>query len=150
MEGQAEAGCVGVQSAPKWGAHSLATRALGAAFRTGTRLRGASCGRARAICGRSRGHTSPEFRSQRSSAMLAMRAVLAAVTLATAANAELIANFRPPAIPLLTTDPYMQTWMMGDSITDDIVRHWDQTPKEIMGMVRVDGKSHRFLSSSSS
>jgi hypothetical protein len=74
-----------------------------------------------------------------------MRAVLAAVTLATAANAELIANFRPPAIPLLTTDPYMQTWMMGDSITDDIVRHWDQTPKEMMGMVRVDGKSHRFL-----
>lgn len=58
MEGQAEAGCVGVQSAPKWGAHSLTTRALGAAFKTGTRLRGASCGRARAICGRSRGRTS--------------------------------------------------------------------------------------------
>jgi hypothetical protein len=25
--------------------------------------------------------------------------------------------FRAPAIPLFTTDPYMQTWMMGDNTT---------------------------------
>ena len=37
---EAEAGCVGVQSAPKWGAHSLATRALGAAF---SQPRGSGC-----------------------------------------------------------------------------------------------------------
>ena len=105
--------------------------------------------------------------------------LLAAAVLSTA-SAALVEGFRPPAIPLLTTDPYMQTWMMGDTTTSDVVRHWDQvrrplarccceqsavpswgpannsscaaslsvwtqTPKEMMGLLRVDGKSYRYL-----
>ena len=55
------------------------------------------------------------------------------------------AAFRPPAIPLFTTDPYMQTWVMGDNTTADVVRHWDQTTKEMLGLLRVGSKAYRFL-----
>ena len=34
-------------------------------------------------------------------------------------------HFRPAAIPLLTTDPFMQTWMRGDTATSTSVNHWD-------------------------
>lgn len=53
--------------------------------------------------------------------------------------------FRPPAIPLFTSDPYMQTWLFGDSPTNDTVRHWDGRPKQMAGLARVDGTTYRFL-----
>ena len=37
--------------------------------------------------------------------------------LAGASAQDTAAPFRPPAIPLFTTDPYMQTWLMGDNTT---------------------------------
>ncbi|CAE8701197.1 unnamed protein product, partial [Polarella glacialis] len=55
------------------------------------------------------------------------------------------AAFRPPAIPLITTDPYMQTWLMGDTAMSDVVRHWDQRSKEMLGLLRVDGVTYRYL-----
>ena len=61
------------------------------------------------------------------------------------AVARAAGTFRPPAIPLFTTDPYMQTWIMGDNSTADVVRHWDQTSKEMMGLLRVGAKTYRFL-----
>lgn len=39
------------------------------------------------------------------------------LTAATASAAATLGPFRAPAIPLFTTDPYMQTWMMGDNTT---------------------------------
>lgn len=53
--------------------------------------------------------------------------------------------FRPPAIPLLTTDPFMQTWLMGDNSTADDVRHWDAIEKQMVGLLRVDGVGYGFL-----
>eukprot|EP00049_Salpingoeca_infusionum_P004269 m.76478 g.76478 ORF g.76478 m.76478 type:complete len:796 (+) comp12486_c0_seq7:30-2417(+) len=53
--------------------------------------------------------------------------------------------FRPPAIPLFTTDPYMQTWMRADTLTEDAVRHWDGVKREMQGLVRVDGETFSFL-----
>ena len=32
--------------------------------------------------------------------------------------------FRAPAIPIFTTDPFMQTWIRGDSATFADVTHW--------------------------
>lgn len=54
-------------------------------------------------------------------------------------------SFRAPAIPLITSDPYFQSFIMGDNSTDGVVRHWDQRPKELVGLVRVDGTTYRFL-----
>mmetsp|Transcript_17385 Transcript_17385/g.45394 ORF Transcript_17385/g.45394 Transcript_17385/m.45394 type:complete len:786 (+) Transcript_17385:64-2421(+) len=54
-------------------------------------------------------------------------------------------HFRPPAIPLFTTDPFMQTWVRGDNATADVVTHWDGQKKEMMAIVRVDGVAYRAL-----
>lgn len=53
--------------------------------------------------------------------------------------------FRPPAIPLITTDPYLQSFIMGDNSTDGNVKHWDQRDKEMVGLVRIDGEAYTFL-----
>lgn len=72
-------------------------------------------------------------------------AIFLALALAMLASVGSGLVFRPPAIPLITTDPYMQTWMMGDNSTSDLVRHWDQTVKEMAGIARIDGKPMWFL-----
>ena len=42
--------------------------------------------------------------------------------LCTLTQAAALASFRPPAIPLLTTDPFTQTWMRGDTSTSAQVK----------------------------
>ena len=55
------------------------------------------------------------------------------------------AVFRPPAIPLITADPFMQTFVMGDTSVSDTVRHWDGVAKETIGLIRVDNATYSFL-----
>lgn len=45
--------------------------------------------------------------------------------------------FRAPAIPLLTTDPFTQTWIRGDTSTSTGVSHWDGTPKTTNILLRI-------------
>ena len=54
-------------------------------------------------------------------------------------------NFRPPAIPLFTTDPFTQTFMRGDNSTAAQVTHWDGAEKQMTGLVRVDGSTYQWL-----
>ena len=53
--------------------------------------------------------------------------------------------FRPPAIPLITADPFMQTFIMGDTSTSDAVKMWDSQSKAMLGLLRVDNQTYRFL-----
>lgn len=54
-------------------------------------------------------------------------------------------NLRAPAYPLITIDPYTSAWSSADNLYDDAVRHWTTTEMPFTGVLRVDGKTYRFM-----
>jgi hypothetical protein len=56
-------------------------------------------------------------------------------------------EFRPPAVPLITVDPYTSCWSMADKLSDDWPRHWTGRVHAMCGLIRVDGKPLRFMGS---
>jgi hypothetical protein len=56
-----------------------------------------------------------------------------------------MSSLRPPAVPLITIDPYTSCWSFADKLYDEWPRHWTGTDFALCGMVRVDGKPMRFI-----
>ena len=61
------------------------------------------------------------------------------------APAQPPATFRPPAVPLVTHDPYFSAWSFSDHLTDDWVRHWTGRIQALTGYATIDGHAYRFM-----
>lgn len=60
-------------------------------------------------------------------------------------NASRKVTLNPPAMPLITIDPYTSIWSFGGQLNMDATRHWTGQPQQLNGLIRVDGRTFRFM-----
>jgi len=53
--------------------------------------------------------------------------------------------FRPPAVPLVTHDPYLSIWSCGDTLNGIETAHWTRTVQRLNSMVRINGEAFRLM-----
>ncbi len=75
------------------------------------------------------------------------RTALIFLTVCISSFGQSVDEFRPPAVPLVTHDPYFSLWSFNDSLTDGPTRHWTGAEQEVSGLIRIDGKTFRFMGS---
>jgi hypothetical protein len=67
---------------------------------------------------------------------------LAATALCLPALAQ---QHRAPAVPLVTSDPYLSLWSMSDRLTDTPTKHWTEVAQPIIGLIRIDSQAYRWM-----
>src|SRR5579884_2495837 len=55
------------------------------------------------------------------------------------------ADFRPPAVPLVTHDPYFSVWSMSDTLNAQQTKHWTGSVQSLSSLARIDGKLYRII-----
>jgi hypothetical protein len=67
------------------------------------------------------------------------------IVTAHAQQTSTINQLRAPAYPLVTVDPYMSAWSFNDKLYGDAVKHWTGIKRSLIGAIRVDGTTYRFM-----
>src|ERR1700728_2170680 len=62
--------------------------------------------------------------------------------LSMAAHAE---TLRPPAVPLVTFDPYLSIWSEADKLTDKNTQNSTHRDLLLVSLIRIDGKAYRLM-----
>jgi hypothetical protein len=79
------------------------------------------------------------------------RIFMTAVIMATALSPAVISGtaparaLRPPAVPLITHDPYFSIWSAGDKLSDGWPVHWTGKVHALSALARVDGQAYRIM-----
>jgi hypothetical protein len=60
-------------------------------------------------------------------------------------SGALAENLRPPAVPLVTFDPYLSIWSEADKLTDKNTQHWTHREQSLVSLIRIDGKPYRLM-----
>ena len=76
-------------------------------------------------------------------ALLPLAALCAAGVSADAQAAA--TSLRPPAVPLVTDDPYLSIWSEADHLTDKATVHWTGRPHSLTSLLRVDDQTFRLM-----
>ena len=54
-------------------------------------------------------------------------------------------DLRAPSVPLITSDTYLAIWSPYNELTEGNTEHWTAAEHPLIGAVRVDGQTYRFM-----
>jgi hypothetical protein len=64
------------------------------------------------------------------------------------ALAQAMAAFRPPAVPLVTSDPYLSIWSEADNLPGSVTRHWTHAEQPMTCVLTLDRRLYLLCGTS--